>query len=219
MKMEVIPAINCLDSACVREKLSVVKSQLPVQWLHFDVSDGKFTPVKTWNKPEELKLKIDVEIHLMVHQPVDYVDAWLKADAKRIIVHLEAIMDKRDEFPRVLEKCSAANTELMLALNPGLPVEAVFPYLDSLLFVQFLAVKPGPSGQKFDERVLEKIKVLRERAPDIVIEVDGGINPETARKVKEAGADIVVSASYIFGSENPQKAYQKLVETVSLETV
>lgn len=234
--MEIIPAINCPDSKCVREKLSFINSQLPdVNWVHIDIADGKFTSIQTWNKPEEfvrfLEIEfsnsnfetnikrqnpLNIEVHLMVNNPEQYADQWLRAGAKRIIAHLETLRNKDNELSKILEKCSAYDAEMMLALNPETPVEEIFPYLDSLLFAHFLAVKPGPSGQQFDGRVLEKIKVLRERLPDIQIEVDGGMNPETAKKVKEAGADIIVSASYIFNSKNPQKNYQDLFEAVNL---
>jgi ribulose-phosphate 3-epimerase len=232
--MEVIPAINCANLECVKSKLSVIGYQLSsVSWVHIDIADGKFTPVKTWSNPTELNsqlitynLQLNIEVHLMADNPEQYIEDWLKAGAKRIIVHLESIdvnirMNANDtnianRLAKILEKCSEYDAELMLALNPETPVEEIFPYLDSLLFVQFLAVKPGFSGQRFDKRVFEKIEVMRERAPGIEIEVDGGINPETAKLVKEAGAGIIASASYIFDSENPQKAYRDLVEVVSL---
>lgn len=220
--MEVIPAINCSDSKCVSERLEKVR-EFDSEWVHIDIADGKFAPVTTWNNPEELNsqlttynLQLNIEVHLMVEKPEEFVDEWLKIGAKRIIVHLEAINTNR--LAKILEKCAEYDAESMLAINPETLVEEIFPYLDSLLFVQFLAVKPGFSDQKFDKAVLEKIKVLRERVPDIVIEVDGGINPETARMVKEAGADILVSASYIFNNPEPYKAYQDLVEIVRLPT-
>jgi ribulose-phosphate 3-epimerase len=100
----------------------------------------------------------------------------------------------------------------MLATNPDTPAEELIPYLDSVYQFQFLAVKPGFSGQEFDERIVEKVKFLRERSSDVVIEVDGGINVETAKLVRRAGADIVVSASYIFSNKDPLRAYKNLLE-------
>ena len=102
--------------------------------------------------------------------------------------------------------------EVMLALNPETSIEEILPYLDSFLFVQLLAVSPGPSGQDFNSLILEKIELLRERSLDIVIEVDGGMNLETAKAVKEAGTDIITSASYIFDSVNPAAAYELLLK-------
>lgn len=218
--MEVIPVINCSDSKCVLERLEKVR-EFDSDWVHIDIAGGKFAPVTTWNKPTELNsqlttynLQLNIEVHLMVEKPEEFVDEWLEIGAKRIIIHLEVINTNR--LTKILEKCSEHDAELMLAINPETPVEELFPYLDSLLFVQFLAVKPGFSRQKFNNAVIEKIKVLRERVPDIVIEVDGGINPETAKLVKEAGADIVASASYIFNNPDPRKAYQDLVEVMNL---
>mgnify|MGYP001032092928 CR=1 FL=1 len=233
--MEIIPAINCPDFECVKSKLAIISRELPfVSWLQFDVADGKFAPIITWNNPQEFlnfksqnpNLKnINIELHLMVEKPEDFIEEWLKVGVRRVIVHLETLsvgvvsekdlIKENSRLAKILEKCSEYDVELMLAVNPETPIEEIFPYLDSFLFVQILAVKPGFSGQEFNKEVVEKIKILRERIPDIVIEVDGGINQDTAEIVKEAGADIIVSASYIFNNkDSAYKAYCKLKEVI-----
>jgi len=208
--MQVIPVINCSDFECVKKRFSEIKF-IGSSWAHIDIADGKFAPVKTWNEPEKLNSEINLEVHLMVQEPLEHIENWFKAGTKRIIVHFEAICESDKTFEALLDKCSAYDAELMLALNPETVVEDLSPYLDSLLFVQILAVKPGFAGQEFQEEILEKIQFIRERSPDITIEVDGGINLETARLVKAAGADIVAAASYIFNNPNPRRAYEELL--------
>ena len=150
------------------------------------------------------------EVHLMIEDPEKAVEHWFKAGAERVIVHLEAMRDPHF----VLETAKKSAGEVMLAINPSTPVDALVPYLNppagGFSGFQILAVSPGPSGQEFNENVLEKIKFLRERAPNAIIEVDGGINPETAKLAKEAGANILVSTSYIMDSPDPKGAYEEL---------
>mgnify|MGYP001609693918 CR=1 FL=1 len=215
--MQTIPVVNCPDFKCVKKRFAEIKS-IGSSWAHIDITDGKFTAVKTWNNPQELITNYQLlisnfkfEVHLMIENPLASIEDWLKAGAKRIIVHFEAIRGSDNVFNALLDKCSAYDVELMLAINPETPAEDLMPYLDLVLFVQILAVKPGPAGQEFNEKVLEKIEFIRERNPDITIEVDGGINLETARLVKAAGADIVAAATYIFNNSNPQRAYEELL--------
>ncbi len=214
--MQVIPVINCSDFQSVKKRLAQAE-EIGSEWVHIDISDGKFSPNKTWNNPKELTTNrqfltsnMDVEVHLMVENPEAAAEEWWDSGIKRLIIHLEAIHNKERKFSAILEKCAENSVELMLAINPETPAEELFPFLDALFFVQILAVKPGFSGQKFDVNSIEKIKLLRERAPDIEIEVDGGMNPATARLVRDAGADIITSASYIFESENMKEAYENL---------
>lgn len=210
--MEVIPAINCLDFECVRERMLRV-SELGVEWAHFDVSDGKFAPVVTWNDPSALATISGVElpkfeVHLMVEKPEEYVDFWVRAGARRLIVHVEAVDSAK--FKVQNSKLEVSGCELGMAVLSGTPIESVLPYLEDVRFVQFLAVSPGFSGQKFDEQVLEKIRALRERDSEVTVEVDGGVNLETAKLVREAGADVVVSSSFIFDASDPKIVYNKL---------
>ncbi len=242
--MIVVPAINCADFDCVKEKLQKAAgffSGLPADssakalasaealakagWAQIDVADGKFTPHITWNNPEELRKLLSVrvgprevrvsprfvEVHLMIEEPQNVIDDWLKAGVKRIIVHFEAVKNSSDII-FIFRKCEAAGVEFGLAFNSDTPAEKILPYLDKIKFVQILAVDPGLSGQKFQPQVLDKIKFLKSNYPDVIIEIDGGINLEIAELCKEAGADILVSGSYIWNSSNPKEAFKKLSE-------
>lgn len=210
--MQIIPGINCSDSKCLREKIKKLED-VPSDWIHIDIADGKFAPIRTWNKPEELiSLRQNIEVHLMVEDPEKEVDKWIKVGAKRIIIHLEVLKKGNSDkiLNYILEKCSENDMELGIALNPETSIDELIPYLDVFLFVQILSVKPGFSGQEFNEEVIEKIEFLRERAPDIDIEVDGGVNPEVAKLVINAGANILVSTSYILENKDSVRAFNNL---------
>ena len=220
--MQVIPTINCENIDCVKTRLKQLRKifaellssdgATDENWIQIDVSDGKFTPVVTWNNPEQLSeindqvLGIHIEIHLMVREPEVDVRRWLEAGAKRIILHIEAEFD----FKRVRGLCDEYRAELWLALKPRTSIEELSSYIDSIDGVQVLAVDPGISGQLFQLQTVEKVRSLSQRYPGVTIEVDGGMNPDTAAQVIEAGAKIIAAGSYIFESDNPVAAYQEL---------
>lgn len=221
--MEVIPAINCNDFECVTEQVATAeRSVLAGGWVHIDVTDGKFTFNKTWSSPEEFKKiredhpRLHFEIHLMVEEPDRVIEPWLEAGAERVIVHLEALLhfrnlsDHTKTIAVILEKCREYNAKPMLAISIETPVEELIPYADQFYFFQILAVQPGLPGQAFFPVAAEKVRALRAVLPNVTIEVDGGMNLETAKLVGDAGADIVVSASYIMGSDDPRLAYELL---------
>lgn len=225
--LQVTPAINCSDFECVKERFDFVLNQLESEWAHFDVSDGEFGNFLNWNKPEEFVKKysvendIFIETHLMVKRPEDLLEPWKEMKVKRFIIHLETVLEGDRERKRgngesalgtIFDFCADNDIELMLASVPGTPIERMTPYLDEFQAFQILSVDPGPSGQRFKRSVLEKIRYIRERMPDVDIEVDGDVNPQTLSMAKEAGANLFVSGSYIFNSEDPGKAYRVLKE-------
>jgi ribulose-phosphate 3-epimerase len=211
--MTVVPVINCPDAACVEKTIGCAQKFLHSgDWVHLDVTDGVFSTHETWHDPAAwtaMKIPFNFEVHLMVAHPEDYVTSWCAAGAKRIIVHVETMTSEsaRD----ILAVCREKGAEVMLASNPGTPIEALKPYFD--LFSEFLvlAVHPGPAGQSFNPSVLEKIKALR-REGAIIIEADGGMNPLTAKLAKDAGANAVASGAYILNASDPKKAYGELRE-------
>jgi ribulose-phosphate 3-epimerase len=207
--MIVIPAINELDFDGVKDKIKKTE-EFGAEWAHIDVADGRFTKNFFWNDPRRLRaerenFKVKIEIHLMIENPDELIDEWLDSGVERVIVHLESVKDVQG----LKGKCEEKGVELVLAVNPDTPAEELFSYLNLNHFL-ILAVNPGVSGQKFQASQLEKIKALRSARPDVKIEVDGGVTGETAPKIIEAGADILVSASYIWSSGNPREAYERL---------
>lgn len=222
--MQIILSINCPDFKCVKEKLE--QAARLCDWVQLDIADGKFTKHQTWNNPVELqrfkienpRLKFNIEMHLMIETPESHILNWVEAGAKRIIVHIEAVHEeslkegKSDSsiLRYLLENPHYRWIEFGLALNPDTPIKSITPHLRNFKFVQILAVPPGKAGQEFDKHVLDKVRFLNKNHPDVKIEVDGGINPETAKLCKEAGADILAAASYVFDSADPQRAYKEL---------
>jgi len=203
--MQVIPAINATSYAGAKKQIEQVAQFAEI--IHIDVVDGKFALNITWGSPEEFKtFAANFEVHLMVDNPESVIEDWLKAGAKRIIIHLEAMTDP----VYILETCEHYGAEAMLAINPGTEVGKLLPHTDEFKAFQLLAVNPGLAGQKFQHSIINKIELLREKSPNAKIEVDGGVNAETGKLAKEAGADMLVSASYIFESKNPKKAYEQL---------
>jgi ribulose-phosphate 3-epimerase len=215
--MQIIPAINCQDFNCVKEKIQKA-AEIGVKRAQIDIADGVFAPHKTWNNPREISNfksqtpDLNLEIHLMVENPLDVINDWIEAGVNRIIIHCEAI--ENSKFKNQKSKLNLKNCEIGIAIKPKTSIEKLIPYFaiinDGKKFVQLLAVEPGLSGQKFQPQILDKIKFLKKNFPDVIIEIDGGINLETAKLCKQAGADILVAGSYIFGGSDPLAAYEKL---------
>lgn len=213
--MLIIPAVNEVDFEKVKSRLLQALALLKNtpennRWVHLDVSDGEFTPNRLWNNPAEAvalsalakKSGVKLEVHLMIREPERHLGDWLRSGVNRVIIHHEA-MELKD------------NTMLFgdaVVVGAG-PETAAADYLECIRFaprVLLLAVPPGRAGQRFDERTVEKIDFLKKALPNVIIEVDGGVNLETARALKKAGADVLVSASYLWNAPDPAAAYQAL---------
>lgn len=209
--MQTIPAINCATKECVEEKLHAIK-EMGAAWAHVDITDGAFSKTATWHNADTYKdAGVLLEVHLMVTNPERVVDEWLAVHAKRIIVHVESFVGRDASVLREISaKCKHAAAELMLSENPDTAVEELFGFMESVDSFQLLAVTPGPSGQAFDERIIKKIEMLNEKMPNVIIEIDGGVNKEVAVRARNAGADIIVAASHIWGSDDPRETFHEL---------
>ncbi len=208
--MNIIPVINCPDRACVEKTIAIARNFLGSDdWVHIDVTDGVFSKHATFSDPaawNDMEIPFNFEVHLMVSHPEDYIAPWLAAEVNRIIVHVESITPESSRD--ILKACSEKGVKVMLALNPNTPIRELEPYINSFSEFLVLSVSPGPGGQEFNSSVVDKIKILKHEG--VIIEVDGGMNAETALLVKNAGADIIASGSYIFGNVDPKKAYEEL---------
>ncbi len=212
LKKEIIPVINVKTKQKFEEKLHQLSKFSGI--FQIDVADGNFTSWKNWNEPQELKtikgIRDKFELHLMVKNPEIVVPLWLETRPKRIIIHQEALRN----FDAVYKMCQIARVELALALNPSTPIDSIRDYLKKINFVVFLSVAPGPSGQKFQWYVLDKVQDLRKKYPQLNIEVDGGIDKEIFSEVLKAGANYLAIGSAIFENENPREkiiAFRKLL--------
>ncbi|MBU2632274.1 thiamine phosphate synthase [Patescibacteria group bacterium] len=201
---DIIPGILEKDSQKAIEKLEIVKDFAKI--VQIDILDGKFAESITFPDLSFLKdysSTLFLEAHIMVQDPVDYIPRLAEIGFKRFIGQVEK-MESQNEFIKLGKKYG----EVGLALDLETEIERI-AVMDQLDYVLLMSVKAGFSGQSFNFKVLEKIKKIKAINPDIKIEVDGGINIQTIKNVKDAGADSVVVTSALF-KDNPEEEYRKL---------
>ena len=206
--MEIIPGINEVDFEEARRKFEMARG-FGAEWVEIDIGDGKFGTVATWRDPERLRELLPppkVAAHLMLENPDEEAVEWMREPVKRLIWQVEAARDSVG----LARRCRERGIEPGLSIMAATPWEKAAGLAPEFNFWQVLAVTPGRAGQKFDERALKVIRRLRQAAPDAIIEVDGGVNKEVAKKCKEAGADIVAAASYIYNSKDAGEAIKEL---------
>ena len=181
-------------------------------WLHLDIMDGHFVPNLTFGAPvvKCLSKKTDgfLDCHLMVTNPADYVEPLRDAGAHMFTFHIEATEDPAG----LCDAARAAGMKAGIALKPGTPGEAVHAVCDAgkADMILVMTVEPGFGGQKFQPEMMPKVKALRERYPDVDIQVDGGLGPSTIDAAADAGANVIVAGSSVFGSSDPAAAIATL---------
>ncbi len=185
-----------------------------IEMLHFDVMDGVFVNNITYGLPilEQVRKTTDLilDVHLMITNPLRYVRRFAECGADYISFHIESESDTAETIRAIRE----AGAKTALAIKPATPAETVFEYLDQLDMVLVMTVEPGFGGQSFIPETVEKVRIIREKISsmglDIRVEVDGGINDITSECVINAGADTLVSGSYLFKAENMAEAAGKI---------
>jgi len=206
--IEIIPAIIAKDFQELQDKINKVEPY--TQWAQLDIMDGKFVNNSTWNEPKDLKnleTNLNLEVHLMVNHPEEVIDKWIESGVKRIIFHYKAT----DKHGEILAKIKKAGLEAGLALNPEVPLSVLDNFIEKLDLILIMTVNPGFGGQGFLNESVDKIRQLRKKYENVKIEVDGGINLETAPKVIEAGANILAVGSAIFKSDNIEQIIKELI--------
>jgi ribulose-phosphate 3-epimerase len=180
-------------------------------YIHVDVMDGVFVPNLTFGFKmiEDIKplTNIPLDVHLMITEPERYIEKFYKAGADIITIHYEAV---KTDVISVLKQIRSYGIKSAISIKPDTPVEEIIPYLDIIDMVLVMLVEPGWGGQQMIEECLEKVTIIREANTDIDIEVDGGINLENAKKVKDAGANIIVAGTAVFKASNKQDTIIKL---------
>ena len=174
-----------------------------VKWLHLDVMDGDFVPSISFGMPVIKALRkqsnLFFDVHMMVTEPVRYIDAMVDAGADMITVHVEACK----HLHRTIQAIKAKGIKAGVVLNPGTPLNALDCILEDVDMVLLMTVNPGFGGQKFIPTMTAKIKALKEmidaRGMNIDIEVDGGATPDNVKMLLEAGANVIVAGSAVFG--------------------
>jgi ribulose-phosphate 3-epimerase len=209
----IAPSILSADFARLGEEVLALESA-GADWAHVDVMDGRFVPNMTIGplvvKALKRSTKLPLDVHLMIVEPERYVADFAEAGADIITVHAEAC----DHLHRVLQQIRALGKKAGVSLNPHTPEDVLRYVLDLTDLVLVMSVNPGFGGQDFIPAVLPKIKRLRTMIDGtgrpIHLEVDGGIKPGTARKVIEAGADVLVAGSAVFGNKDYASAIKAL---------
>lgn len=198
------PSILTADFWNLGETIDTLKEH-GTTMVHFDVMDGMFVPSLSFGLPvlSSLRAKTDLflDVHLMIEEPIRYIDEFVKAGADGITVHVETCKD----MPATLEKIRSHGKKVGITLNPGTPISAVVPYLEQVDMILVMSVNPGFGGQKLIPECLDKIRelkqILADKGLEKDIQIDGGVNRANIHEVLDAGANVIVAGSAVVGKD------------------
>ncbi|MBO7635504.1 MAG: ribulose-phosphate 3-epimerase [Paludibacteraceae bacterium] len=209
----VAPSMLSADFANLQRDIEMVNNS-KADWFHLDIMDGVFVPNLSFGVPVVEAIhkhaKKPLDVHLMIVEPNKYVDAFYKAGAQLINVHYEACL----HLHSTIQKIKSLGIMAGVTLNPHTPVSVLEEIIKDVDLVMLMSVNPGFGGQKFIENTVDKTRRLKEliqkSSSKALIEIDGGVNYETGKRLLDAGADVLVAGSFVFGAQNPTETIANL---------
>ena len=205
----IAPSILSADLANLQTEVDSIATD--ADWLQIDVMDGHFVNNLSFGAPviKCLKTDLPLDVHLMVSNPADRIKEFLAANAANITFHAEAV-EKTSDRKALIQQIRDGGATAGIAINPETPLDSIGDVLEEIDLLLVMSVHPGFGGQEFIEHVLSNVKTARAVRADLMIQMDGGINDKTAPKCIEAGANNLVSGSFIFGAEDRKMAITSL---------
>ena len=213
-KIEISPSVLGANLMCLEEEIRRVE-ELGIGWLHLDHMDGHFVPNISFGpdfvSAMRKQTKLFLDVHLMLSEPMKYIETYAKAGADLITVHVEA----DDDAETMLRAIAAQGIKAGISIKPDTPVQAIEPLLPLCDLVLVMTVEPGFGGQSLREDCVAKIPELKamieKSGRDILIEVDGGVKRENAEKVVRAGADVLVMGTGLFRADDPKAVVREVL--------
>jgi len=210
----IAPSILAADFGNLQRDVEMVNDS-QAQWFHIDIMDGVFVPNISFGFPVLKQIQKHatkpLDVHLMIVNPDQFIKKFAEHGTEILTVHLEAC----DHLHRTIQAIHAEGMKAGVALNPHTPIHLLEDIIQDVDLVCLMSVNPGFGGQKFIENTYDKVKKLKklitEKNSNALIEIDGGVNAETAPKLLKAGADVLVAGSYVFGSSTPSQTIDGLV--------
>lgn len=211
------PSVLGADFLNFEEEVEKMKDA-GVKWIHFDVMDGHFVKNISFGNLflKRINNRIDLvkDVHIMIENPLSTVQKYAESGANYLTFHYEACKDDKEVF-QVIDLIHERGAKAGLSIKPNTPIEKVYPFLFSIDMILIMSVEPGFGGQKFMPEAASKVMRLRNYMEvndikKVLIEIDGGINDETAKVAKMAGVDVLVAGSYLFGHDDIKERIEKL---------
>ena len=210
--MKIIPAILVQSEAEFLQQTKAIEGA--ADYIHIDITDGQFVSETTWSDPEVVRtnLKINCELHLMVQNPLAIIKKWRDVpQIKRILFHVEATLD----IEETIDAIHAQGWQATVVLNPETSTESIESVAQKLDGVLGMTIHPGAQGRAFMPEVLPKLMALKQKYPDLLTQVDGGVNAQTLLQIKTAGIDCVCVGSAIFGHGDPAENLANLKKLIA----